>query len=569
MKPRLINVRRMSMVTFIPPYLGEEIKSNAEKKMFEVLQGMELKNAYVLHSLGLPKHQSKIYGEIDFVVVCELGVACLEIKGGRVECREGKWYFKDRYGVERQKPEGPFAQVTGNMFSLRDILKKRFPNNPHMKNVLVAAGVVFPDIEFKSRAEEIIEEIIFDNKTPDISKYMENVFSYWKSRQHREPSKLSPSDVKEIVNYLRGDFCFIPNLSSRLDDVEAKLVRLTNEQAQIMDALSMNDHLLIEGNAGTGKTLLAVDFSRKQAQKGSRVLYLTYNKNLAHNVEKQLGGQDNLKIINIHALFGKLLPVNVKQMKEDPQKYFSEILPEAVYDYLGGLHEDELSSLQYDLLVMDEGQDLLKPIYLYSLDYLLRGGFENGHWAVFYDQKQNIYNPEYEDGMEFLKSYVNTQFRLFVNCRNTVQIGTYSSKLSGIELTEFIRENGEDVQKISYKDEMDFKKQVQGILKTLKKENISMKEVAFLAPKRYENSMLGQAGIEVNELGDDFDASVDLPVYSTIQGFKGLDAKIVIITGVDHIRPENFSRFLYIAGTRARTLLYIVASEEFWRQHEE
>ena len=100
-------------------------------------------------------------------------------------------------------------------------------------------------------------------------------------------------------------------------------------------------------------------------------------------------------------------------------------------------------------------------------------------------------------------------------------------------------------------------------------EKIDMKEVAFLAPKRYQNSMLGKAGIEVNELGDDFDASIDLPIYGTIQGFKGLDAKIVIITGVDSIRPENFSRFLYIAGTRARTLLYIVASKEFWKQHKE
>ena len=65
--------------------------------------------------------------------------------------------------------------------------------------------------------------------------------------------------------------------------------------------------------------------------------------------------------------------------------------------------------------------------------------------------------------------------------------------------------------------------------------------------------MLSKVGIVVNELGDDFDASIDLPVYATIQGFKGLDAKIVIITGIDNIRPENFSRFLYIAGTRART----------------
>lgn len=51
-----------------------------------------MKNAYVLHSLGLPKHQSKIYGEIDFVVVCDRGVACLEIKGGRVECRDGNGF---------------------------------------------------------------------------------------------------------------------------------------------------------------------------------------------------------------------------------------------------------------------------------------------------------------------------------------------------------------------------------------------------------------------------------------------------------------------------------------------
>ena len=62
-------IREKTMPTFIPPYLGEEIKSNAEKKMYAVLQQLNLKNAYVLHSLGLPRHQNKIYGEIDFVVV--------------------------------------------------------------------------------------------------------------------------------------------------------------------------------------------------------------------------------------------------------------------------------------------------------------------------------------------------------------------------------------------------------------------------------------------------------------------------------------------------------------------
>lgn len=36
---------------------------------------------------------------------------------------------------------------------------------------------------------------------------------------------------------------------------------------------------------------------------------------------------------------------------------------------------------------------------------------------------------------------------------------------------------------------------------------------------------------------------------------------------VDNISDKNFLRFMYIAGTRARTLIYVVASEEFWNYH--
>ena len=549
------------MTTFIPPYMGEKIKSNAEKKMYDVLQKLNMKNAYVLHSLGLPKHQSKIYGEIDFVVVCDRGVACLEIKGGRVECRDGKWFFKDRYGVEREKPEGPFAQVTGNMFSLRDVLKKKFQNNKHTKNLLTACGVVFPDIEFKSVSQEIISEVVYDNRTEDITGYMNRVFDYWEERQHRQPSRLSPGDIRDIVQFLRGDFVFIPTLSDRLNSVEKRLVRLTSEQAQLMQALSLNKHLLIEGNAGTGKTLLAVDFAKKKAASGKKVLFLTYNKNLANNVIRQVDTIENLKVINIHALFGEYVAVDVKKMQENPNVYFSELLPEIFYEYLSELSDEELEKIKYDLIIMDEGQDILKPLYLYSLDTLLRGGFAN---AVFYDEKQNIYNPDYNDGMEILHGYNCTEFKLFVNCRNTVQIGTYSSKISGIDLGEFIRENGEEVQNISYEDDDDFKKKITGILKNLRKEKVDIRDVVFLAPKKYKNSKVAQAGIEVNEIGDNFDSSKELPVYATIQGFKGLDSKIVILTDVEYIRKENLSSFLYIAGTRARTLLYIVTPKGFF-----
>lgn len=558
------------MVTFIPPYMGEEIKSNAERKMYDVLQELNLKNACVLHSLGLPRHRSKIYGEIDFVVVCERGVACLEIKGGRVECRDGQWTFIDRYGTERVKPEGPFAQVTGNMFSLRDILKKRFEGNPHMKNLLMASGVVFPDITFHSDSQEIIPEIIYDRTTEDISEYMNQVFDYWQQRQHREPSKLSPSDIREVVQFLRADFCFIPSLNDRLEQVEQKLVRLTKEQAQLMQALGMNDHLIVEGGAGTGKTLLAAEFARRQLEQGARVLYLTYNKNLAHHVMRSLPETDQLKVVNIHALFGEYVPVDVEELQKDPQKYFAQILPERFYDYISEKQstDPDAADMQYDLLIMDEGQDILKPLYLYSLDCLLKGGLDHGKWAVFYDEKQNIYNPEYQDGMDILRSYSHTKFRLFVNCRNTVQIGTYSAKASGVTFAEFMRENGEEVGKISYEDEKDFGGKIKEIMKTLREGKVSPGDITFLSPKKYQNSKLATLKLTVNELRDDFKPDPSVPVFATIQGFKGLDAKVVILCDVEALRRETFSQYIYLAGTRARTLLYIVGTKDFWEEHQ-
>lgn len=558
------------MVTFIPPYMGEEIKSNAERKMYDVLQELNLKNACVLHSLGLPRHRSKIYGEIDFVVVCERGVACLEIKGGRVECYDGQWTFIDRYGTERVKPEGPFAQVTGNMFSLRDILKKRFEGNPHMKNILMASGVVFPDITFHSDSQEIIPEIIYDRTTEDISGYMNQVFDYWQQRQHREPSKLSPSDIREVVQFLRADFCFIPSLNDRLEQVEQKLVRLTKEQAQLMQALGMNDHLIVEGGAGTGKTLLAAEFARRQLEQGARVLYLTYNKNLAHHVMRSLPETDQLKVVNIHALFGEYVPVDVEELQKDPQKYFAQILPERFYDYISEKQstDPDAADMQYDLLIMDEGQDILKPLYLYSLDCLLKGGLDHGKWAVFYDEKQNIYNPEYQDGMDILRSYSHTKFRLFVNCRNTVQIGTYSAKASGVTFAEFMRENGEEVGKISYEDEKDFGGKIKEIMKTLREGKVSPGDITFLSPKKYKNSKLAALKLTVNELRDDFKPDPSVPVFATIQGFKGLDAKVVILCDVEALRRETFSQYIYLAGTRARTLLYIVGTKDFWEEHQ-
>ena len=550
------------MPIFIPPYAGEKIKSDAEVKIYKVLQDLNLKNVYVLHSLGLPRHNVKIYGEIDFVVVCELGVACLEIKGGRVECRGGKWIFTNRYGNENEKSEGPYTQVKDNMFSLKNRLKERFPSNRHMQNVLVACGVMFPDIVFDAKTEEVIPEVTYDKRTEDISAYMKQVFEYWKGT--RESSKLSPSDIEEIISYLRGNFCFVPSLSDRLNEIDDKLIRLTNEQVNIMRGLAANKRLMIEGSAGTGKTVLAMNFVKEKLEAGFEVLYLAFNKNLVKNVISTMNIEsDRLKIINIHALFGEYVKVDKDEVKKDAQNYFNNILPEMFLDFVIYLEKEKLADLQVDILVMDEGQDIANPIYLYPLDYLLKGGFKEGNWAFFYDEKQNIYNPEYDEGIKFLEEYQPSKFKLSTNCRNTIQIGTYSFDAIGLDEKEFIKENGEEIIKVKFADKDDAKSKLKEIVKGLRAENIKEEDILFLSPKRYKHSILSEIAFEVNE--DVNDKSRDqTPRFSTIHGYKGLDSKVVVMCDLEQIKEEDKATLLYIGASRARTLLYLVGSEEFW-----
>ena len=541
---------------FIPPYIGNDVKSGAERKIFEALKKFRMENSYILHSLGLPRHVSKIYGEIDFVVVCARGVACLEIKGGTVERQGGMWIYKNKKGRVNKKTESPFAQATGNMFALKEELCRNFAGDRELGNIPMACGVIFPDIKFSDRSQETVPEIVYDINGRGITGYINRIFDYWNSRRGVGEKMLSPENISRIKDFLRGDFHFVPVLSDRLDNIEEGLVRLTKEQWRIMEALSENERLMIEGTAGTGKTLLAFDFAVKKAAQNNKVLYLTFNKNLAANLQRKNAMQANPVITNIHALFGGYVDVDSEKIKSNPEKYFAEILPREFRKYLKSLSSKELAEMKYDVLVMDEGQDIVSPNYLNALDPLLKGGLRDGKWVVFYDGNQNIYNPKYQNGMEQLRKYVPALFNLPRNCRNTVRICDYCEKVSGIKLRECINEEGEEVREVFFADDDAFKTRISDILVRLKTGGVKNSDIVFLSPKRYQHSVLSRTGVAVAETADQENS--DLPGFSTIQSFKGLDSKVVILCDLEVIPEENYSKFIYIAATRARTLLYVM-----------
>ena len=98
------------MSIMIPSVLSPEVKSNAERIIFDYFKNAEGTDDWiVLHSLGIANHRKLIFGEVDFFVLApNLGVFALEVKGGRVQRKNGMWYFTDRYGNTNHKTRGPF-----------------------------------------------------------------------------------------------------------------------------------------------------------------------------------------------------------------------------------------------------------------------------------------------------------------------------------------------------------------------------------------------------------------------------------------------------------------------------
>ena len=110
------------MARMFPAAIDAATISAAERKLFQLLRNDPATDDWIVfHSLGLARRGAKPYGEVDFVVVIpRRGVFCLEVKGGRIACRNGEWKTTDRYGRTERLRRSPFMQARDCMFAVRD-----------------------------------------------------------------------------------------------------------------------------------------------------------------------------------------------------------------------------------------------------------------------------------------------------------------------------------------------------------------------------------------------------------------------------------------------------------------
>lgn len=506
--------------------------SDAEKKIFNALKNSDLVHATALHSLNLPDHQYKQWAEADFVVVSPKGILVLEVKGGGVRRDQGQWVMTDRHGTERIRRESPFDQAKGARFSVQERLEKLLPE-PLITKINFGFGVMFPDVVFDEQSVEWDSALIFDAVAHDrrqISSWLDKLFRYWSEKTGRN-QRLSAAEVATLVKAMRPELDRVPALISRVGTTVEQLVQLTEDQYRYLDGLLLQPRVVLDGGAGTGKTFLAAEAARRLSAQDKDVLYLCRSPVLAWNIKNKL----------------RDLPVDVLNFP---------VLQEMVA---------QGKSPNFDILIVDEGQDFLDMDSILFIDSLFENGFENGNWLFFMDSNNqgSIYETPDADAVKYLQS-AGLPWPLRENCRNTRQIATATMLLTGGDIGRSkVQGDGLHVDYVYYSDDLEAISLTENILsRWTEDEQILPGEITLLSMTDWENSLVHNLDkrwrrrIQIVDPTSAFVPQNNSFTFSNIIDFKGLESRYVLLLDLDQFQgsASDISK-LYVGTTRANALV--------------
>lgn len=553
------------MAHMYPNLFPEESNSPGERKVFDFLKSNAPANWYVLHSFRLPAHKKVVFGEADFVVIApDIGVYILEIKSGGVGFDGTDWLFRNRKGEVNKKRRGPFQQAREAMFEIEKIIINELGNSYNAVNIEYGYGVIFTDDDafpLQSIVEDERWRLYKNVSSPNYCKFLKSLHTNFGKELIKlgkaTPTPLTDSEASKIASKLRPIVdCVVP-LRKFIDDTERDILSFTEEQYSCLDDIEINDRMVVIGGAGTGKTLLATEEAKRAAANGLSVGLFCFNKNLADYLKMNLADYD-ISVYSIHYYMTKICGDLITDEKKD-DNFFACLLPELAKEVASADYN------KFDLLIVDEFQDICSAAYLGFFDAVLKGGLSDGKFTFFGDfAGQAIYDNS--ASLDTLSNYAYfAKKRLMINCRNTRNIGNELINITGYDEKSYrLKIEGEPVDYYVWNNSKEQIDKLNERIKELKSKGFGGYSITILSPKKRENSIINEYdpnGYLIGNYGDD--NSLYYAMFSTIQAFKGLESTIVILVDIDNY--DN-SKLMYIGLSRARSKMIVLESAAAQKQ---
>ena len=541
------------MARMIPCVVSDEDFNNSigERDVYEALEQGLPDDCIVFHSIGWQKRNQFDYpqwGEADFAVYLpRYGILVIEVKAGAIHCRENKIYQENRY-THRQKGIRPLQQAENSKYAFMERLgRKNIAKQIWVQPVVWFTSVTRDQIrgDFPPKYDENMILTRTDLQTPMDS--LRRVCEFYRMRIKVPNIAFGET----ILRTLAPMFHAIPSASTLAAENERIFFQMTRQQAYLIDYLEEIDYAVIQGAAGTGKTMLAVEKARQLNEQGEDVLFLVFNKYLSKYLERVYGKEFKcVKFTTIHMLVFQALGHDVTD--RDIQHYLKKMRSSEQW--------------RYQHIIVDEGQDFAEwNTLLYQL-----AKEKHGCCYIFYDKNQLV---QKRDQLDWLNHF-ECRLTLSRNCRNTKKIAETSVSPSPFDHVRIRIENtamkGDQPKIFIFRKEKEYISGLKKIIRYYERQGFRQNQITILTLKTMEQSPLTKYLQRVDsELSGIVapDISEDRVSFTTARKFKGLEADIIILIDGD---AQTFSndegrRLFYVGASRGKHYLNVavlLSSEE-------
>ena len=506
--------------------------SKAEIRMFDQLRaafsGPDQNGWFAMHSLNLPQHEYKRFGEIDFVICGPDGLFVLEVKGGGVSCRDGIWETTNRYGETERLRESPFKQAEGALHGLRGKLPASLSNL-----LVIGYGVVMPDVERLPDSAEWDRAVLADGRDfRQFEKWLERFIRYWRAKDTRK-SVATPSQLNVLQQNLRPSFEAVVPLHISVHEVETRIARLTEDQLRLIDVVEANPRVICSGGAGTGKTMLALELAKRWGASGKKTALACHSPWLKRYLEQSA-------VPGLIVTLAESIHVAAKRV---------------------GIEK-------FDALIVDEGQDILNMDALAKLDSCLYGGLSEGRWCFFHDanNQSGLCGSYVPDAYDYLESFCPVRIPLKTNCRNSLPILQRIQADLAADMGNSGVGDGPAIREIPVADAdraiQALEKELRGLVDD---EGFNPGDIVVLSPLPFTQSWTSSLSEGLRDsisiLDDSSPRNMNRHAigFAQIGDFKGLESEVVVL--VDMPRPgfsEPLRSLHYVGMSRARVLLSMI-----------
>lgn len=475
--------------------------SNAERTVARLLRDVvgDL-DAVAFHSVDLRSHAYKQQAEADFIVLWKGVVVVIEVKGGGVRKHDGVWYSVDRRGDWHKLSGYPMEQARSAAYALRHILQEEgagwFAHE---------AVVITPDIDSPPSAVGWLPThwLARNNMT---SAGLAAALDLVVGNARTAPQGQKKARMEDLRRRLFGEFTRTPVIDAQRGAVIEEQNRATAGQARVLAALARNPRMLVFGGAGTGKSLVLVEAAKQEADQGKSVLITYRSPALTRFFAPHIEGRDI-----------DLIP-------------FDE------------LPDDKA----YDVVLVDEAQDMMTADAMDRIDAVIDGGRDRGRWRMFLDPNNQAHvDGEYDEEVAELIGNETIAVDLDLNVRNTRAIVHVVQEYLGADVGDPGIVHGEKVQWCTPSGDA-------GVTEA----DLLAKKVAADGARRSDIWMISTTSNAPPSTSPG-GFVVTSPKYA-----KGLEAEHVIVFDL----PETFDRAgtaaFYVAVTRARVSLHLIATRD-------